>query len=145
MSQVSFTVYAKAEPQGSKRGIVKNGRAIVIDDNPKTLRSYRSETTREAIVTLGELNLPRPLAGKHVPVELDLEFVFLKPASVSRKRIWPVVPPDVDKLERATLDSLTGVLFADDAQVVVVHKSKVYGPVEQVKISARIVEETGLL
>lgn len=144
MSQVTFTVYARPEPQGSKKGFVKNGRAVLVDDNPKTLRSYRAETTREAIVTLSELDLPRPLAGKHVPVELDLEFIFVKPASVPKRRLWPVVPPDIDKLERATLDALTGVLFVDDAQVVTVQKSKVYGPMEQVRISARTVDPPGV-
>ena len=32
--------------------------------------------------------------------------------------------PDIDKLERAILDSLTGVIWEDDSQVIKVYKHK---------------------
>ena len=34
-----------------------------------------------------------------------------------RKRPLPIVKPDLDKLVRSVLDALSGVVFADDAQV----------------------------
>jgi crossover junction endodeoxyribonuclease RusA len=146
MSQIVFTVHCKAEPQGSKRAFVvpgKNGgraRAVVVDTNKGPMRSYRSQVTQEAIVALSEASHPQPFAAKHMPVEIVLEFMFLRPDS-AKKRHWPVVKPDGDKLLRATLDALSGVLFADDAQVVRVNMEKVYGPLEQVHISARIITE----
>lgn len=139
MKQIAFVVYAKAEPQGSKKGFVSKGRAVVVDVSGKKMKSYRNELTRQAMYELdwkGE-----PMAGKHEPVELVLEFMFLKPKTCPRKRIWPVVTPDIDKLLRSTCDALTGVLYADDAQIVGVRMQKVYGPIEQVKVSARIMTE----
>jgi Holliday junction resolvase RusA-like endonuclease len=143
VSQITFTVYCKAEPQGSKRAFVVPGkkgakaRAVVVDTKSKTMKSYRSQATNEALVAMQEAGKAMPLADKHVPVELTLEFTFLRPPSAPKGRQWPAVLPDVDKLIRSTLDSLTGVLWKDDAQVVRVLAEKVYGPIEQVHISAR--------
>jgi crossover junction endodeoxyribonuclease RusA len=147
MAQVTFTVYCRAEPQGSKRAFVVPGkggakpRAVVVDTNKATMRSYRSQVTTEAIVALQESGQSRPFAAKHMPVEIVLEFMFLRPASIPKKRFWPVVKPDIDKLLRATLDALSGTLFADDAQVVNVSMTKVYGPIEKVHVSARVITE----
>ena len=39
-----------------------------------------------------------------------------------------VTRPDVDKLLRAVLDAITGIVFMDDSQVVKAEASKVFGP-----------------
>ena len=43
---------------------------------------------------------------------------FYLPQPKSRKNSGPTTKPDADKLARAILDGLTGVLFDDDSQVV---------------------------
>ena len=50
-------------------------------------------------------------------------WVYL-PRPKTVKRPVPIVTPDVDKLARGCLDSLTGVAYADDALIVdlTVHK-----------------------
>lgn len=144
MREISFTVMCCVEPQGSKKSFVvpgKNGarpRAVIVDDNKASLRSYRSQVTREAVHALAQANLPRPLADKHVPVELTLEFMFLRPAS-AKKRQYPSVLPDIDKCLRSTFDAMTGVIFLDDAQVVKVTATKVYGDIECVRVTAGII------
>jgi Holliday junction resolvase RusA-like endonuclease len=52
-----------------------------------------------------------------------------------------VVKPDIDKTCRSVLDAMTGVIFVDDAQVVRILMDKVYGPSEQVHVSARVMGE----
>lgn len=55
------------------------------------------------------------------PVGVELHFRMRRPASApKRRRTWPVGARsgDVDKLARAALDAVTGVLVIDDAQVV---------------------------
>jgi Holliday junction resolvase RusA-like endonuclease len=147
MSQVTFTVYRKAEPQGSKHAFVvpgKNGqkaRAVVVDNNKVSMRSYRTDVRNEAIIALRERLMSQPMADKHVPVELHIECMFVRPASAKRRK-YPSVAPDYDKLARSTTDALIGVIFVDDAQVVLASISKVYGPHEQVHISARTMEGT---
>jgi Holliday junction resolvase RusA-like endonuclease len=59
------------------------------------------------------------------PVGIKLDFYMLKPRTV--KRDMPTVPPDLDKLIRAVLDALTGIVYLDDAQVVEIQATKSYG------------------
>ncbi len=42
--------------------------------------------------------------------------------------LHPAKKPDVDKLVRAILDSLTGIVYHDDAQVIQVAAAKRYSP-----------------
>lgn len=58
------------------------------------------------------------------PVAISLDFYLVKPRTVKRDR--PTVPPDLDKLIRAVLDSLTGIAYLDDSQVVELVTSKNY-------------------
>jgi len=142
MSQISFTVYDKAEPQGSMKTVPTRA-GIRLTSANKKLKLYRHTITQIARMEMSKANLMEPMAGKHVPVELWLEFTFVRPPSVPKSRIWPTVKPDIDKLERAVFDALKGVIYVDDGQPVLVQKRKCYGPVEQIHISARIVTEAG--
>jgi Holliday junction resolvase RusA-like endonuclease len=58
------------------------------------------------------------------PVSMKLDFHLVKPRTV--KRDMPTVPPDLDKLIRAILDSLTQIVYFDDSQVVQITASKSY-------------------
>lgn len=58
------------------------------------------------------------------PVHLELTFFIERPKS--SKREYPTVPPDLDKFQRAVFDSLTGIAYKDDAQVVSVMARKFY-------------------
>lgn len=147
MRQIQFVAYCTPQPQGSIKGFVlpgKNGkgpRAILTTDN-KRLKPFRSELTRCAMVAMGEQGITEPFAEKHVPVQLAITLIFNKPKSVSKKRSKMVVKPDIDKLLRSCLDSLTGIIYADDAQVVDVRIKKDYGPVEGAGVLATILEES---
>lgn len=131
MNRLEFTVYMKPEPQGSTRAWVIPGtnRASVTTDNPK-MKPFRSEVTRMALSCLQD---PGPMFVKGTPVRVEMVFTFRKPAS-AKKRFHPVVKPDIDKLQRAILDALTGVAFDDDAQVVVAVANKKYGALESASV-----------
>ena len=65
-----------------------------------------------------------PLDG---PVSLHMTYYMPRPKTAKpSKRLYPHVRPDIDKLERAVLDGLTGVVFSDDAQVVAIDHRKLY-------------------
>jgi crossover junction endodeoxyribonuclease RusA len=135
--EIVFVVYASPAPQGSMKAFVIRGKARLTCDNKKTV-PYRHCVTQAARRDLANRNICEPMAGKHAPVVLDLEFHLARPESAPKKRRVPSVKPDIDKLCRATLDALTGVLFVDDGQVVDLSARKVYaqGP-EMVVIRAR--------
>jgi len=73
------------------------------------------------------------------PVRLDMEFLLRRPKSHYRSGkhaaelkpdapTWHFSKPDRDKLERAIMDALTGILFTDDAQVCDGPIAKRYAP-----------------
>lgn len=131
---IEVFAFCTPQPQGSAKAYVRGGRAIITSANTK-LKPYRSEVAGCALATLEKSG--HAAFVKHQPIALELSFFFRKPESVPKSRTHPVVKPDIDKLVRATLDALTGVLFHDDAQVVEVVTRKLYASVEGVRILAR--------
>ena len=119
VSSWSFTVKGEPQPKGSARAFVRNGRAIVTSDNPGVRRW--EETIRFVLQ-----DWPHGILTG--PVSLVMVFTLVRPASVSpKRRPFPTVRPDVDKLARAGLDAMSGVVFSDDAQVIEALVGKVYG------------------
>lgn len=124
-----FFVPGIPAPQGSKRH-VGGGRMV---ESSKRLPGWRSDVAWRATQAMsGQQAIPRGVA-----VRVDLRFNFTRPrghygTGRNADRLKPTAPqhhtvkPDVDKLERAILDALTGVVWHDDSQVVCVTKWKVY-------------------
>jgi len=100
-------------PQGSKRH-VGHGRMVEMS---KALGPWRE---RVALAVHGE-GWPM-MAG---PVWVRLQFVLPRPKSAPKRSTPPAVKrPDLDKLQRAILDALTGIVFADDSQVICIFARK---------------------
>lgn len=125
-------------PQGSKKGFIAGGRAVVVDDNKPRLRTWRQDV-KEAALGAQELHtFPEPWTPMAGPLELDVTFLMPRPkhhyrtgrnAHLLRDAAppRPAGKPDVDKLLRSTLDALTAAgLYRDDSQVVTLTGRKVY-------------------
>jgi crossover junction endodeoxyribonuclease RusA len=128
-----FTVYCHPEPQGSSKAFIIAGKARITSNNGK-LKPYRQTVTCSVLDELNRQRIDTPVAPKHEPVWLGLRFIFQRPPSAPKRRRLPAVKPDLDKLVRATLDALTGVLYLDDAQVCRLSVAKEYGEIERVEI-----------
>lgn len=130
--QVGFWAAGVPMPQGSKK-IGRNratGRPLLIDDNA-ALAGWREVLDfqgRQAIKG-------KPKIG--VACAVDLAFYLPRPAGHYKKdgltlratapAVWCLVKPDLDKLERAVLDSLTTAgVWADDSRAVILRSSKRY-------------------
>lgn len=143
MSAITFRVFGDPQPKGSTRAFVRkvrgHVRAITTSANP-SLAKWESLVRFEAQAALRAMQQPAsPFFD--APVQIDLIFSLVRPPSASeRKRPLPVVKPDLDKLTRACLDPLSGVLFRDDAQVVSIRTHKRYIPagpaVADIRVSA---------
>lgn len=118
-----FEALGEPAPQGSMQAFVQGGRAVVTHAKPQKLQDWRRAigwAAREA-VTLDAL---APFQG---PVGVSATFRVSRPRSVSEgRRPHPSVRPDVDKLLRALLDAITGIVIKDDAQVCRLDVQKVY-------------------
>jgi len=111
-----FHTYGTPAPQGSKKGFGLKGsnRVRIVDSNASTLAPWRETVKNGAVKAMGSpLMLDEPL-------QVELHFTMPKPASAPKtRRIFPRRKPDIDKLIRAILDSLTDAgAFHDDSQVI---------------------------
>lgn len=131
---LTITVTGTPAPQGSKKGFVhpSTGRAVVVEQQNQRVKTWRGDVKDAAqqaldgrLPTLGALEvvitfrLPRPKGhygtGRNAGV--------LKPTAPT----YVDRMPDLDKLERATLDALTTAgVWRDDGQVVRLMTEKVY-------------------
>lgn len=116
---VSFFCPGQPVSQGSKR-VGRQGQ--IYESSSKKLKVWRETIGVYARSVMQQLR-QGPYEG---PVELYLEFRFARPDShmnLSRalRSTAPekhIFKPDLDKLVRAVLDSLTGIVYEDDRQVV---------------------------
>jgi Holliday junction resolvase RusA-like endonuclease len=148
----TFTVIGTPRPAGSKRQrpVFRKDRATgervlvrsatgapvvaTAPDNPDT-KPWMNAVAEAAVFEWG----PRELAAIDGPVFLRLDFYFPRPDShygTGRnagilKPGAPLYPTtagyDVDKLSRAVLDALQGIVFRNDRRVVRLHADRHYG------------------
>lgn len=119
--ELSFVVHGTPIPQGSMKGFAfrrKTGKlgVAMTSDNPKT-RPWKDSVKAAAIEAWDD----RPTDDA---VSLTIEFAFMPPAS--NRHPHKTTKPDIDKLARAVMDALTGVVYRDDSQVVAVSARKVF-------------------
>lgn len=147
MTTIEFFVPGKPSPSGSKRAFViipKGGgrpRAIVTDAC-KTSNDWKGDVKRFASDAY-----KGPLL--ECPIRLSLTFYMQRPQSHFGKNgvkdsapKLPAKKPDVDKLSRAVMDSLTGVIWMDDAQVTTKLVKKRFATI-QPGVEISITEDTG--
>lgn len=110
-------VPGQARPQGSKKSY---GRGRMVE------ASVHVGAWREMVALFAHnARAGQPLADRLTPVKTSVEFVMPRPAATSKKVTPPAIRlPDLDKCLRAINDALTGVVWADDAQVVETHTWK---------------------
>jgi Holliday junction resolvase RusA-like endonuclease len=125
-SSFSFTVFGfEPRPQGSKKYVgsrrtaAGNNIPLIIEASPglPVWRKAVSDAVVQGMQDSGDLS---KFEGA-----LKVEAVFYVTRKPTVKRAFPTVPPDVDKLSRALLDSLKPV-WGDDSQVVRLEVSKKY-------------------
>ena len=136
MSELRFTAYGTPRPQGSAKAFVRGNRAFITSDNAK-LKPYRHTLTQVAMETASRDGLSVPLGARGVAMEVSILWTLAKPKSKAKRVIHPTCKPDTDKLARAVLDSLTGVAYEDDSQVVQIVARKQYGTPERTEVYVR--------
>lgn len=136
---IAFAVRGIPAPQGSKRLLPLNarpgGRPIMVESSKRVPKWRRAiADAARAALDLLSADEQRLATGS---VLVDLAFRLPRPRShygtgrnaallKSSAPIRPTTKPDLDKLARACLDALTGVLWVDDSQVVMLLVSKDY-------------------
>ncbi len=124
---MTITVWGIPAAQGSKRfvGMSKSGRGILIESSAR-VKPWRASVKDAALDALNKPDAPFPMMMG--PVEVRIIFTLPKPKSAPKRvRTWPDKKPDVDKLCRCAIDSLTDAgAFEDDARIVRLVATKCY-------------------
>ena len=140
---IFFTVYGTPQPAGSKRAFAyrkKGGEGKlgvrVTDDNPKAT-DWKGSVAKAA----GEVMTEDGGGLFEGPLKLSLVFIVARPKGHFGKRgLRPSAPPHPDKrpdalkLARGTEDAMTGVVYRDDAQNVLVTLQKAWGEPERCEV-----------
>lgn len=122
---VDFDVLGMPAPQGSKRAVVRGGKATLIEASA-ALPAWRATVAEQA-------RKQRERIGRTLDGPCVLLLVFRLPMPASRAAAirtqgtaWHPTTPDLDKLTRAVGDALTtSGLLRDDARIVHLLASKV--------------------
>ena len=133
--QVNFIVQSRAAPQGSKRHL---GNGILVEAS-KRVKPFRVDIQHVAAdATPLDWNLD-------LDYHLKVDFHFRRPKShlTSKGALTksaPLFPTgrqigDLDKLIRSVCDSLTGICWWDDSQVVDISAKKRFHTMDQVIIT----------
>jgi Holliday junction resolvase RusA-like endonuclease len=154
---ITFVAYGRPQQKGSHRalpirrktasGALRAG-LVVTDDNP-LLNAWDN---RVAAAAFGARNGSGLIL---TPVGVALDFYFARPkshygsgrnAQLLRKGApdYHTTKPDIDKLSRAVLDAITGILIRDDRQVVTLDAAKHYGDPECVKVRISTLEDLAI-
>lgn len=133
-----FTVHGKPIPEGSTKAYPvrrSDGSvgATITHAKSTELMEWRYRIAKGYGEAEGEMY------GPDVPISIRMEFMMMRPKSVSaKKRPYPTARVgDIDKLGRAVADALTGVAYVDDSQIVQMDMVKLYsdGLFEGVRIT----------
>lgn len=128
---ISFVVRGVPAPQGSKSylGQTHSGKAR-FRESSKRVAPWRSDVRDAALAELERKGVDGLVTGA---VNVKIAFRLPRPKGHHGARgirpsapLRPTSKPDLDKLTRAVLDALTGLVLADDSQVVGLIVSKVY-------------------
>ena len=135
---MTFTFEIVGEPQGKGRPRFSTRGGFVKTYTPEKTASY------ENFVKLCYLNKYK---GQKLDGEIIAEIIayFYIPKSFSKKKrseaiegkIYPTKKPDTDNIAKTILDSLNGIAFEDDKQVVTLLVKKLYGEEAKVVVSLK--------
>ena len=135
---MTFTFEIVGEPQGKGRPRFSTRGGFVKTYTPEKTASY------ENFVKLCYLNKYK---GQKLDGEIVAEIIayFSIPNSFSKKKraeaiegkIMPTKKPDTDNIAKTILDSLNGIAFEDDKQVVALLVKKLYGEEAKVVVSLK--------
>ncbi len=116
---ISFFVSGIPKPAGSKRAVIKNGKAIVFDMSKN--KQWRKDVSTVAKIAMKNFGINEPL---NCPIAMGLRFVIKKPNTSKHK--YPIVRPDLTKLIRCVEDAMNNIVYKDDALIIEQQCSKYY-------------------
>lgn len=137
---IQFTVYGEPVAQGRPRATTFGGRVRMYD--PKKSSDYKDYVRLVASEHAPE----RLIEG---PVTVVMRFFKPIPTSFGKRKaamaeagmIRPTNKPDLDNFIKSIKDSLSGIIWKDDSQIVDIQAGKWYGGRPRVEIAIQEIKE----
>lgn len=112
--------------------------------------AYTPTTTSsaEALFRTYAIAAMRDIVPTDKPVAVALDFIFVPPKSMSKKRRSETIirnlpmtkKPDIDNAMKLALDAMNGHVFVDDKQVSEIKAAKFYGSRDEIRVCVWEVE-----
>jgi Holliday junction resolvase RusA-like endonuclease len=134
--------WISGKPQGKERPrFTRQGHTYT----PKKTRSYENTVITTFLRNFRKNGVKFPTFDGDKQVSVELIAYYEIPKSWSKKKraaaiegmLRPTVKPDTDNIAKIVLDSLNGLAYADDKQVVDCRVSKWYGDTAGISIKVR--------
>ena len=128
------------EPQGRPR-FARRGKFVQTYDPPKS-KKFKTELRRLAEIEYAE----QPYhAEQHKPILVDLKiykpmlksFSKIKRSKANKGDLRPTAKADADNYAKGILDSLNGLFWHDDGQIVDLHIGKYYSDNPRIEMEIR--------
>lgn len=138
---IEFTVLGEAVAQGRPRaGKTRTGRTVLYD--PAKSRNFKEYVRLVASQNAPESLLTGPLRVRVIVYRETLKSFSKRKRELAESRlIRPITKPDLDNHAKSVLDSLNGIVYKDDSQIVDLTVSKYYS--EKPRVEVRIEEVEG--
>jgi len=117
MNKIAFKIIGVPVPKGRPR-FFRMGKGVGTYTPDKT-RTWEDCVRLQAIQS-------RPQKPWEGPIVMTLTFLMPRPKSLPKKVVHHIKKPDTDNLAKATVDSLKGLFFKDDSQIVTLNLEKKY-------------------
>lgn len=140
---ISFFVHATPKGKGRPR-FSRDRWGRVRTRTPDETRAFEDCVISAYLEQVGAAR-QRPYYLKGAALVLDAEIFLAPPESVSKKKklemlagkIRPTKRPDADNVLKAVADSLNGLAYHDDAQIVEMKATKVYDAIAGIRVTIR--------
>jgi Holliday junction resolvase RusA-like endonuclease len=123
-------------------------RITTIGGHPRAYDPAKSASYKNYIALAASIVMThrKPAEG---PLSVEMHIALPVPASWSKKKsaealqnvVCPTVKPDIDNLIKIVLDSLNGIVWHDDKQVVSIYASKAYAEKPGLHVFVRDMED----
>lgn len=130
-----FIIYGEPKGKGRPRFSTVNG--YVKTRTPEDTVSYEN-----LVKLMYQKDCREPMYEQHVPVVMRIHAYYSIPKSVSKKKrtamlngeIRPTKKPDIDNISKIIMDSLNGIAYHDDSQIVEAMIMKHYSDTPKVRV-----------
>lgn len=124
-SAVRFRVFGVPAPKGSMKIMRRGAKAWLIPDNPPALERWTRAVAGSAMAAVHRAHA-RPVFALR-PLAVEITFVLERVTATAKKAQWAHYSHgDLDKLVRATLDPMEGLVFDNDRRIVELTARKRY-------------------